>query len=276
VEVLTGKVAVVTGGAGGIGRGLAEALAEQEMRLVLVDIDEARLEEAVDSLRSSGAEAIGVPADLTDPDALLRVRDAAFERFETVHVLCNNSGPAISSPLCEHPIDVDAWRSAMELLVYSVLHGLNAFLPRMLEQGEGHIVNTASRSGFVPQTLLGVYSPAKAAVISLSETLHAELAERDAPIGVTVLAPGLVKTPSVLAGLAGETEEQDDQWMREYHLRMPREFADAVDPIEVGRLTVRAIQTRAFYVNTTRQPLEWLQRRVDMIAADADRVGTRN
>jgi NAD(P)-dependent dehydrogenase (short-subunit alcohol dehydrogenase family) len=271
VEALAGKVAVVTGAARGLGLGLARAFAEADMRVVLSDIDEAGLEEAVASVREAGADAIGVVTDITDENAVNHLRDVTFERFGTAHVLCNNGGPASTGRLDE-PIDVGAWRHAMDMLVYSVLYGINAFLPRFLEQGEGHIVNTSSRSGLVPVPVLGAYSPAKSAVLLLSEVLHANLAERGAPVGVTVLTPGFLRTERTTAALsdADETDRTDPalvEWLTD-------RMKTAVDPIDVGRLTVRAIEANALYVNTHRETLKWVQERIDAMVADADRIGT--
>jgi NAD(P)-dependent dehydrogenase (short-subunit alcohol dehydrogenase family) len=271
MDDLAGKVAVVTGGARGVGLGLARAFAEQDMRLVLADVDQDALRDAVATLRASGAEVIGVPADVCDADAVARLRDQAFERFGAVDVLCNNAGGGGGGPFCE-PIDVTVWESAMAATVYSVLHGLNAFLPWMLDRDEGHIVNTASRQGLVPSPILGAYPPAKAAVITLSEMLQAELSERGSSVGVTVLTPGGVRTEGILASLAlHETGQRKDPAMREF---LASRVAAAVDPVDLGRLVVRAIRTQALYVNTHRETLTWLQERVDRMVGDAGKTGT--
>jgi NAD(P)-dependent dehydrogenase (short-subunit alcohol dehydrogenase family) len=271
VDELPGKVAVVTGAARGLGLGLARAFAEQHMRLVLADIDEPALTRAVAELRESGAEAIGRPTDVTDPSAITDLRNAAFDQFGTVHVLCNNVSIGGGGPFCE-PIDIAVWQSVMATAVYSVLYGLNAFLPRMLEQDEGHVVNTASRQGLVPTPILGAYPPAKSAVITLSEMLHAELAERGSAVGVTVLTPGGVRTETILAALAGyEQGEQTDPAMHEF---LASRVAAAVEPIDLGRLVVRAISERVLYVNSHRETLSWLQERVGRMVSDADRIGT--
>jgi NAD(P)-dependent dehydrogenase (short-subunit alcohol dehydrogenase family) len=271
MQTLAGKVAVVTGAARGIGLGLARAFAEERMRIVVSDINAAALEEAVASLHSAGAEATGIPADITDDDAMLRLRDGAYEQFGTVHVLCNNGGPAVSNPL-DQPVDIDQWNRAMDLLVCSVLRGINAFLPRMIEQGDGHIVNTASRAALVPIPVLGVYSPAKSAVLTLSEVLHANLAERGVAVGVSVLTPGFVRSEHhAVAAEGGEQNTETDPAVRAF---IDARMANAVDPIDVGRLTVRAVKQEALYVNTHRETFGWLQERVDRMVADADRIGT--
>jgi NAD(P)-dependent dehydrogenase (short-subunit alcohol dehydrogenase family) len=273
MEQLTGKVAVITGGARGVGLGLARAFAEEGMQLVLADIDEAALTTAVNTLRAIGTEAIGVPTDVGDAKAITRLRDAAVERFGTVHVLCNNASAGGGGPFCE-PIDLTTWEHVMAGALYSVLHGLNAFLPTMLKQGEGHIVNTASRQGLVPVPILGAYPPAKAAVIALSEMLHAELAERESQIGVTVLTPGGVRTEGILASLATYENAEHDDPDPAMHEFLASRVANAVEPLDLGRLVVRAIRARALYVNTHRETLTWLQQRVDRMVADADLIGT--
>jgi NAD(P)-dependent dehydrogenase (short-subunit alcohol dehydrogenase family) len=271
MNIREGQVAVVTGAARGIGFGLASAFAEEGLRVVLADIDEPALEGAVASLREAGAEAIGVPTDITRPDALARLRDRTFEQFGTVHVLCNNGGPGISDPL-DRPIDVERWKHIMDLLVYSVLYGINAFLPQMLEQGEGHIVNTSSGAGLTPVRQFGAYSPAKSAVLSLSEVLHGNLADRGAPVGVSVITPSFVRTENAVAGIeAAEQDPDADPAILDF---MRAGMVRAVDPIDVGRLTIRAIRDNALYINTHRERLEGIQARVDGMVADADRIGT--
>ena len=271
MDDLAGRVALVTGGARGVGLGLAKAFAEQGMRLVLADIDQAALRDAGATLRASGAEVLGVAADVSDPSAVALLRDQAFDRFGRVDVLCNTAAGGGGGPLCE-PIDVAAWESAMAATVYPVLHGLNAFLPQMLDRDDGHIINTASRQGLVPSPALGAYPPAKAAVITLSEMLRAELAERGSSVGVTVLTPGGVRTEGILASLAlHETGQRNDPAMYEF---LASRVAAAVEPVDLGRLVVQAIRTKALYVNTHRETLEWLQERVDRMVSDADKTGT--
>jgi NAD(P)-dependent dehydrogenase (short-subunit alcohol dehydrogenase family) len=270
VDRLEGKVAVVTGAGRGFGLALAEALAEEKMRLVLADIDEAALESAVVSLRATGAEAIGVPTNVADAAAITALRDAAFERFDTVHVLCNNAATGGGGPLYE-PIDVSVWERVFAVNLHAVLHALNAFLPRMLEQREGHVVNTASRQGLMPTPHLSAYSPAKAALINLSEMLRLELAALGASVGVTVLTPGPIRTEALVGSLdVFERGELDDPVMHEF---LASRVAAAVEPIDLARVVVRAVRADALYVNSHRETLVWSKERVDRMAADADRLG---
>jgi NAD(P)-dependent dehydrogenase (short-subunit alcohol dehydrogenase family) len=271
MDPLTGKVAVVTGGASGVGLGLGEAFTEEGMRVVLADIDESGLDAAVGKLTDAGGEAIGVPTDVADAAAIVRLRDATYERFGTAHVLCNNAGIGASTPLCE-PIDTTAWDRVFAVDVYAILHGLNAFLPRMIEQGEGHIVNTSSRQGLIATPNLGPYPPAKYASVALSEMLREELAACGAPVGVTVLTPGGVRTKQLLDALARhQSGELVDEEMEEF---LESRVAHAVEPIELGRLVVRAVRANVLYVNTHRETLDWLRARFDRIGADAEALGT--
>jgi NADP-dependent 3-hydroxy acid dehydrogenase YdfG len=148
MDVLEDKVAVVTGGAAGLGLGMATAFAEEGMRVVLADIYEERVARAASCLSRAGHEAVGVATDVADAAAVARLRDAAFERFGAVHVLCDNAGIGLRGLVTE-PIDTGAWCRVFDVDFFAILDALNGFLPGMLEQGEGHIVNTSSRQGLI-------------------------------------------------------------------------------------------------------------------------------
>ncbi|WP_261566044.1 SDR family NAD(P)-dependent oxidoreductase [Frankia gtarii] len=271
MDDLEGKVAVVTGAASGIGLGLAQAFAEEGMKLVLADIDDGYLETARASLAEAGAEVLAVRTDVADAKALDNLRDSTFERFGTAHVLCNNAGIGARSPLVE-PLEISAWDRVFGVDLYSILHGLNAFLPRMLEQGEGHIVNTSSRQGLVATPDLGPYPPAKHASVALTEMLRAELAALGTAVSTSVLTPGGVVTRQLSEAMRRvERGELDDPNIREF---ITSRVADAVASIDVGRLVVRAICGDRLYVNTHRETLTWLRERLDRIEADADALGT--
>ncbi len=271
MDDVTGKVAVITGAAKGLGFALATVLAEEGMRLVLADIDEAGLERAVGQFRDGGAEVLGVPTDVSDAGAIGRLRDSAFERFETVHVLCNNAGVGDGQAVSE-PIDLARWECVFGVNFYGAVHGVNAFLPRMLEQGEGHIVNTASRGGLLPLADLGAYVPSKFALVAYSEMLQTELARRNAGVEVTVLTPSGLRTPMLLDTLAAFEQQEDSDPAQIEYLRTL--YANAVEPIDFARLVVRAIKADALYVNSHRVTLDLVQKRVDRMLADTERIGT--
>jgi len=190
MQDLEGKVAVVTGAASGIGRAMAGAFAAQGCRVVLADIEEAPLAEAARELEAAGAETLAVPTDVTKAEALIALADAAESRFGTSHILCNNAGVAPIARVLETTIE--DWRWVFEVNLFGVVHGIQAFGPRLVAQGEGHIVNTASSGGLLSIPGFGAYCATKHAVVGLSETLYQELVGTG--VGVSVLCPGLVAT----------------------------------------------------------------------------------
>jgi NAD(P)-dependent dehydrogenase (short-subunit alcohol dehydrogenase family) len=187
---LTGRVAVVTGAASGIGFAMASAFAAEGMKLVLADIDAEALDAARTELNDKGAEAVAVPTDVTDPAAVDALRDAAVSAFGAAHVVCNNAGVAVGGPIWQVPLE--AWHWVFGVNFWGVIHGLRSFVPLLLEQGEGHIVNTASAAGLVATPFLGPYSATKHAVVAVSESLAIELAGTS--VGVSVLCPMWVRT----------------------------------------------------------------------------------
>jgi NAD(P)-dependent dehydrogenase (short-subunit alcohol dehydrogenase family) len=190
MDELRGRVAVVTGGASGIGYALCELFAREGMHVVMSDVAADRLDAAAEELQgASAADVVGVPADVTRWEDVERLANRAVERFGAVHVLCNNAGVQRDGYSWEFAID--EWHWILGVNLWGTIHGIKAFLPGMLERGEpAHVVNTASIGGLVAFPRLGMYAAAKAGVIALSETLHNDLRERDAPIGVSVLCPG--------------------------------------------------------------------------------------
>jgi NAD(P)-dependent dehydrogenase (short-subunit alcohol dehydrogenase family) len=196
---LNGKVAVITGGAGGIGRAMAERFVNEGMRVVIADIHEPSLKTAVDEMRAAGADVIGVPTDVSKLESVEALRDATLEQFGAVDVVCNNAGVASGARghVWEH--EINDWRFAFSVHVYGVINGINAFVPTMLERGEeGHIVNTASHNGgFSPIASSATYATCKSAVVTLSECLWGQLREVGSRIGVSVLFPS-GKTKGIL------------------------------------------------------------------------------
>jgi len=191
MKQLDGKVAVITGGAGGIGRAMGERMAEEGMRLCLADLNEERLAATVAELRDSGIDVIGVPTDVSELASVEALRDAAISHFGAVDVVCNNAGVASGAhgKLWEH--EINDWRFAFSVHVYGVINGINAFVPYLLDRDvEAHVVNTSSNNGgFAPIAMSPTYATCKAAVVTISECLYGQLHEIDSKIGVSVLFP---------------------------------------------------------------------------------------
>jgi len=188
---LAGKVAVITGGASGMGRAFADRFAAERMRLVLADVEVPALDRAVDELRDAGAAVIGVPTDVARLEDVRALADRTKREFGGVHVVCNNAGVGGGSVI---ESSIEAWEWVLGVNLWGVIHGCHVFLPELLAQDEGHIVNTASLAGLHGAAGLGVYCTGKFAVVGLSESLHLELVARESNVGVSVLCPGFVQT----------------------------------------------------------------------------------
>lgn len=192
IEDLTGKVAVVTGGASGIGRAMGERFAREGMKVVLGDVEQPVLDATVAALRADGLEVRGVVTDVSDLASVEALRDAALDAHGAVHLLCNNAGVGAGAEgqMWDHTLN--DWRWALEVNVWGVIHGIKAFVPAMIAGGEeGHVVNTSSgNGGIAPLTATPIYALTKSAVVTLSESLYAQLAAVGARVGASVLFPG--------------------------------------------------------------------------------------
>jgi NAD(P)-dependent dehydrogenase (short-subunit alcohol dehydrogenase family) len=199
VQELAGKVAVVTGSGGGIGRALVERFAAEGMRAVVSDVVPDLVEQTTAELRDQGRDVIGVVTDVTDLASVEALRDATLDAFGAVHVVCNNAGIGSGSEgqFWEH--HVNDWRWSLDVNVMGVINGINAFVPTLLAQGEeGHVVNTTSgNGGFTPLIHSAVYATTKAAVTTLTECLWGQLRELGAPVSASLLYPS-TRTPGML------------------------------------------------------------------------------
>jgi NADP-dependent 3-hydroxy acid dehydrogenase YdfG len=191
MDSLAGKVAVVTGAGSGMGRAFARRFASAGMNLVLADIGEVPLAEAVDEARAVGVRAIGVRTNVADGAEMDALAAAAFAEFERVNVVCNNAGVA-GSFLGADRIDVNDWQWVLGVNLWGVIHGHRVFLSHLMEHGDGHIVNTASMAGHFPAH--SAYGASKWAVVCISEGLHNQLLAAGSTVGVSCLCPGWVST----------------------------------------------------------------------------------
>jgi NAD(P)-dependent dehydrogenase (short-subunit alcohol dehydrogenase family) len=190
VKELTDRVAVVTGAASGIGLALVEAFVSEGMRVVMADVNGEALSERATPF---GAHVHTVAADVRDPAAVDGVGAAAIERFGALHVAVNNAG--IVNRGASWELSLEEWQRVIDVNLWGVIHGVRSFVPRILSTGdEGHVVNTASMAAVLPLARLGPYSVAKHGVLGLSDVLRAEFEELGAPVGVSVVMPGMVRT----------------------------------------------------------------------------------
>jgi NAD(P)-dependent dehydrogenase (short-subunit alcohol dehydrogenase family) len=257
------RVAVVTGGGGGIGAALAAAFAARGARLVLADLDEAAMAPVAERLRAGGAEVLTVPTDVTSLEAVRALGDAAERRFGAVHLICNNAGVATFGEIAR--ASHADWVYTLGVNLWGVVHGVETFVPRLIAQGAGgHVVNTASMAGLVGMRWLGVYSASKFAVVGLSEALHRELAEHG--IGVSVLCPMIVDTainensvrnrPAALANPGAPAVPPAASLM-----------GGTISPEEVARRVVRGIERKDLYILTHPEQRDILRRRAARLDA---------
>jgi NAD(P)-dependent dehydrogenase (short-subunit alcohol dehydrogenase family) len=193
MQELTGRVAVVTGAASGIGLAVVEAFAAAGMRLAMGDLNEAALAEHADRLRARGHEVLALPTDVRDPAALEALAEATVARFGGLHIAVNNAGIVNRGLTWELPLE--EWHRVLDINLWGVIHGIHAFVPRILATGEeGHVVNTASMAAVHAVGQLGPYTAAKHAVLGISDVLRMDLEAEGAPVGVSVVFPGMVRT----------------------------------------------------------------------------------
>ena len=254
---LQGRVAVVTGGASGIGRAMAERFARERAKVVVADIDEAGLATTVDSIKARGGEALGVRTDVTDLASVQALATAAFKAFGAVNVLCNNAGVALWGGL-ESATHRD-WQWVLGVNLWGVIHGIEAFVPRMIAGGQrGHIVNTASMAGLIASQGLGVYNTSKYAVVGLSETLAKDL--KPYGIGVSVLCPMGVQTRILESERSRPATLRNESGPGERAVELIGRY---LAPESVADMVLDAIRGGELYVITHDEGLEPLRRRFD-------------
>ena len=248
---LKGKVAVITGGASGIGLAMAHAFGGRGMRLVIADIQQDALDRAVGELSAAGHEVAGVRADVTDFASVEALREAALAAFGKVHVLVNNAGVSITGPIWR--LTLDDWRWVHDVNVWGVIHGVKAFVPLLIEQGEpAHVINTASLASFNGGGEHSPYCSSKAAVLSISQSLHSELAAWNTQVGVSVVCPGMVDTQIHKSNRnrpAGDQPWSDREWNDPAHVKGSEVFQGrGVQPGDIAQATLEALIEDRFYV----------------------------
>jgi NAD(P)-dependent dehydrogenase (short-subunit alcohol dehydrogenase family) len=260
MQDLEGKVAVITGAGSGIGEGIARAAAAAGMKVVVADIDVKKAQAVAAEL---GEPAIACKVDVSSLSSVEALRDTALQHFGAVHLLCNNAGVWIGA-LMQHA-DIKDWQYLINVNLYGVVHGVKAFLPLMIQQGEGHIVNTASMGGLISGPPEGLYTTTKFAVVGLSEALIMEVADKG--IGVSVLCPGLVNTNLITQSFAVRPNELDSGID---HQQPAPDVASGISPRVVGEQVMDAVREGSFYVITHDDYRDVIAMRHDGILAALD------
>ncbi len=265
MDEFDGRVAVVTGAASGIGRSLSGRLAVEGMHVVLADVEEGALHDAVAGI---GGDAVAFTTDVTSAGAVDELAEFAYDTFGAVHVLCNNAG-VFQGGLMWECSDADfEWTFGVNVM--GIVHGVRAFVPRMLLAGtDGHVVNTVSMAGLVSTPFSGPYDVSKFAAMAATECLAHDLASVGAPIKVSAVVPGLVDT-----GIARSRRNRPaafDSPQSEGGAFVEQALSDGIagsmSPAAVADLVVEAIREERFLVPTRPSYARQLEERTDDLAA---------
>jgi NAD(P)-dependent dehydrogenase (short-subunit alcohol dehydrogenase family) len=249
---VTGKTVVVTGGASGIGRGMARCFAASGMNVVIADIEQAPLDEAAAELSGGGTKVLGVRTDVSKLDQVEALAEAAVDRFGAVHVLCNNAGVGVPDPV--GATSIEDWRWTLDIDLWGPIYGVHTFLPIMERQGEGHINSTASMAGLYAGASLGAYNVAKHGVVALMASLERDLRLAGSPVRASVLCPGPINTNIVDSQRNRDPESAaehvETEAGRKFWDILTRSLAEGMDPNEVGPLVLDAVVNDKFWVLT--------------------------
>jgi len=273
MDKLEGSVAVVTGGASGIGLALAEGFAAQGMKVVIADVHGETLKSAERHLQGRGADVLAVLTDVSNPAAVDALADATVKRFGKVNVLCNNAGVQRSAPTWK--LSEKEWKWLVDVNLFGVVNGVRSFVPRMLEQGDPcHVVNTASLGGLVTGPLMSAYSATKYAVVAISESMKLELMQSN--VGVSVLCPHFVKTNlgdadrNMPAGLEEGMPHDEVQARREFGKGATALVEAGVSTEIVVRCVIDALHKNRFYIFTHPGEMGFFKKRMDYILKAVD------
>ena len=240
MECKEGQVAYITGGASGIGFGMATAFARAGMKIALADIEEGAVTSAAQALQADGADAQPFVVDVTDRKGLAQSRDAAISAFGGINLVCNNAGVNRAGHISE--VSYDDWDWVMGVNLDGVINGAMTFVPELTRHGkDGHMINTASVGGLVGMPSLAIYNTAKFGVVGLSEALRADLF--DAGVGISVLCPGLVRTNL-------NSSERNRPGNEDKDIKAPENdtLLQGMDPMVLGDYVLAEVRDGAFFI----------------------------
>jgi NAD(P)-dependent dehydrogenase (short-subunit alcohol dehydrogenase family) len=254
MKELEGKVAVVTGGASGIGLAMAERFSREGMKLVLADVEKGPLDEAAARFQAEGVEVLASLTDVSDADQMDALGAATLAAFGAVHVVCNNAGVAAGGRSWE--LTTADWKWVIDVNLWGVIHGIRVFAPHLVSQDEGHIVNVASVAGLLSVPGLGPYSVTKHGVVTLSETIYGELVATGSKVRVSVLCPSWVKTGifdadrNRPAADSNPQTEEETKRLEQYKQLGALLLSDAMSASDVADRVLEAIVEERFYILT--------------------------
>ncbi|CAJ61696.1 MULTISPECIES: SDR family NAD(P)-dependent oxidoreductase [Frankia] len=268
MRIEQGQVAVVTGAASGIGYGLAEALAARGVHVVLSDVQTDAVERAAATLAAAGATTLAVAADVGDADQVGALAAATIDRFGRVDLVCNNAG-VVSRPAPMWEQGLASWRWLIDVALLGVVHGVHHFVPHLIRQGGGHVLNTASVGGLMPLPTLTPYNAVKHAVIGLTETLDLELRAVAPTLGASVLCPGPVATAlsetSRANRPAGARTPDPTDTLAD---RAAQRGGSVLLPADVARIALEGVEADRVHILTNPETAAGVRARVEALLAD--------
>lgn len=267
MENLKDRVIVITGAGSGIGEGIAMAAAKADMKVVVADINLENAQKVTDIIVANGGESAAFAVDVSDAASVQRLADAVIATYGQVDVLCNNAGVWVGALM--QNADIKDWQWLINVNLYGVINGVTAFLPVMLKQGFGHIVNTSSMGGLIAGPPEGLYCTTKFAIVGLSEALLMEVADKG--IGVSLLCPGLVKTRLIDSG-----ESRPEEFVADItHNEIGPDVEQGLDPMDIGQRVIDAVEDNEFYVITHNDYRDFIKMRHDSIIDAIDKHAER-
>ncbi len=269
------KVAVITGGASGLGRAFADKATTLKMKLVLGDIREGPLQQAVEELKSQGAEVVALAGDVSKPSYVEALAKLSTDTFGVVHCLFNNAGVGSGGLVWENT--VKDWEWVLNVNLWGVIHGVRIFTPLMLEAArndpsyEGHIVSVASIAGLISPGLMGAYNVSKHAVVAHTESLYHDLAKIEPRVAASVLCPGFTPTGISNSHISRPADMQNlerptDSMILAQQMVQKAVSSGKLTAVDVANITFDAIRDRQFYILTHPNFMKLVKARLDDIA----------
>ena len=272
MQEFNNKVAVITGGGSGLGRELALSCAARGMKLMLGDVDEAGMQETQRLVEEAhpGTESATMRLDVSRLEQVQELAELCKSRFGGAHLIFNNAGVSVNGPIWQST--VDDWDWVMGVNLYGVVWGVKVFTPMLIEQNEGHIINTASAAGWLNGPSSGVYNVSKTSVVALSETLALDLQDAQANVGVSVLCPAFFPTGIHQSERNRPTDKADTLEKSEVSLKRAAALKYAVEngripASDIAEMTLKAVENDQFYVFPHRK----IKQLVKLRAEAADR-----
>jgi NAD(P)-dependent dehydrogenase (short-subunit alcohol dehydrogenase family) len=265
-----GKVAIVTGGASGIGLGMSRAFAARGMKLVIADLDEEKLNGVVKEFNSQGAQAIGQLCDVSKLDEVEALAEKALKNFGAINVACNNAGVCL--PTSSRNMKLADWRWIIDVDLWGAIYGVKVFLPIIEDAGEGHISATSSVAGLISGQMMGAYSVAKHGVVALMTATERELRAKNSKITASVLCPGMINTNISNNSIGYRPDKRKPKVEGTKSERLTSEILASLEagmhPDEVGELTANAIEQNKFWILTHSWWTEIVQHQIDSMVGD--------